>query len=66
MLKIANVLVLYVVKSLTSKQDDGDPCPLNAMGSQFFFLILTDLTVIYLSYTLTHAARGLGADTLIN
>jgi hypothetical protein len=55
LLKLANVVVIYLVKERVAKSDNLnvclDPtvvdcaCPLRSMGYQFFYLLITDMTV---------------------
>lgn len=40
--KLSNVLILYAVKYQSM---DSKDCPLSALGDQFFYLIVTDMTV---------------------
>ena len=53
-LKLVNIIVLYIVKRYVQLTKDADcgtvapelcKCPLESMGYQFLFLILTDLLV---------------------
>jgi len=46
-LKITNVMVLYIVKAATVRQSilEKSFCPLASIGTQFFWLIVSDMTV---------------------
>jgi hypothetical protein len=56
-LKLANVFVLYIVKKVVQRRADQHcdssleicRCPLSSMGYQFFYLMVTDMTVSAIS-----------------
>ena len=66
-LKLANVFILYVVKRSVrasekecAAMDELCVCPLNDMGYQFFFLLLTDI-VVWLPYLCACCDEGTAA-----
>uniref|UniRef100_A0A7S1CFR8 Anoctamin transmembrane domain-containing protein n=1 Tax=Bicosoecida sp. CB-2014 TaxID=1486930 RepID=A0A7S1CFR8_9STRA len=46
LLKLFNLVILYIVKTVTAQSgNNADECPLKALGYQFFWLIVYDLTL---------------------